>query len=66
MNGLNGARATRLAGRATRRRRDGTRGVLARWAWSRLTAAADRGSQPAIDAVWRAWLRDPGDEPAAG
>ena len=59
---LSDRRAGALARRAGRWRRDGSRGILARRAWRRLIAAGDRGDPNATDAVWQAWLRDPGDE----
>jgi hypothetical protein len=59
---LTAERPARLAGRAGRRRADGSRGALARRTWRRLVGAADRGSWHAVQEVWRAWARDPGDE----
>jgi hypothetical protein len=59
---LSQRRAARLAWRAGRPRRDGSRGLLARPAWNRLVLAGDAGDQAAAEAVWRAWLSHPDDE----
>lgn len=59
---LSEKRARRLARRAGRRHRDGSRGWRARRAWRRLTEAGDRGDASAVEAAWQAWLREPGDE----
>jgi hypothetical protein len=44
---------------ADRRRRDGTRSVLARAALSTLIKDGDRGWQAVIDEVWAMWLDEP-------
>jgi hypothetical protein len=59
---LNQARAQRLTSRAQRRRRNGSRRLLARRAWQALTAAGDQGDEQAAEAAWQAWLREPGDD----
>ena len=59
---LSERRAQALTRRADRPRGDGGRGARARRAWRVLTAHADRGDYNAVDAVWQAWLREPGDE----
>jgi hypothetical protein len=59
---LSPSRAARLAARATRRRADGSRGLLTRRAWRRLATAGDSGDQAAVSAAWEEWLRAPSDE----
>lgn len=59
---LSRQRPERLARRAARRRGDGTRGIVARWAWERLVRAGDRGDQAAADVLWEGWLGDPDEE----
>jgi hypothetical protein len=59
---LSEARAERLARRAAARDGHGGRTLLSRRAWRVLTKRGDRGDPRAADAVWQAWLREPGDE----
>ncbi|MGN9907597.1 hypothetical protein ACTMTJ_08605 [Phytohabitans sp. LJ34] len=54
--------AERRARRAERRRPDGSRGWFARHAWRSLVGGAERGDVIAIDALRRAWRRDPAGE----
>lgn len=53
-------KAERLVRLTGLRSAGGLRGWRGRWALRRLVRAGDRGAQEAVDAMWRAWLREPG------